>query len=97
MDRASTTPTLFFYHRADCHLCHEARDALKAVLAERRQRGKSVPPVDEVDIETDSYLLRRHLETIPVLAIEDRELKLTSSIRGIRNFLELALDAPASV
>jgi hypothetical protein len=64
------------------------------VLAERRQRGKPVPPVDEVDIDTDEYLHRRHMETIPVLAINDRELKLTSSVRGIRNFLELALDAP---
>jgi hypothetical protein len=35
------------------------------------------------------------METIPVLAINDRELQLTSSVRGIRNFLELALDVPA--
>jgi glutaredoxin len=92
MDRPSPPPTLFFYQRADCHLCHEARDALRTVLRERRDRRQAVPPVEEVDIDRDDYLLRRHMESVPVFAIYDRELKLQSSVRAIRRFLELALD-----
>jgi glutaredoxin len=92
----SSLPTLFFYHRIGCHLCHEARDALQTVLTERRDRGQPTPPVEEVDIETDDYLLRQHLEQIPVFRINDHELRLQGSVRALRRFLELALDGSTS-
>ena len=50
--------------RPGCHLCDEARTVLERV-------GH---PFEEVDIEGDDELFKRHLERIPVVELDGREL-----------------------
>jgi glutaredoxin len=60
--------TVTLYGRPGCHLCDEARDALRQIQATR-------PFVlQEVDIETDDALFMRYLERIPVIALDGEEL-----------------------
>jgi hypothetical protein len=60
--------TVRLYGRAGCHLCDDARAVLLRMRAER-------PFVlEEIDIETDDALLRRHLERIPVICVDGEEL-----------------------
>jgi glutaredoxin len=51
------------YGRPDCHLCDDAREALRRV-------GE---PFDEVDIESDDDLFKRYLERIPVVSVDGQE------------------------
>ena len=53
------------YSRPDCHLCHEAIESLTGLAAEF-----PALEIEEIDIETDDYLLRRYLERIPVVVID---------------------------
>jgi hypothetical protein len=62
----SPRPVVTLYERPDCHLCAEALAALESMLA----AGASFE-LERVDIEGDDELLRRHLERIPVIAVED--------------------------
>ena len=55
---------LVLYGRPDCHLCDEARDGLRMLLAD----GWTFELV-EVDIESDDGLMRRYLERIPVIEL----------------------------
>jgi glutaredoxin len=61
-------PTITLLGRPGCHLCDEAR----AVLQRVRSEWPFV--LEEVDIEADDELLRAHLERIPVVALDGREL-----------------------
>lgn len=90
---ASPPPTILLLTRPGCHLCDDARDELSFVLAERGRTGLRVPGVREIDIETDAALLRRHLETIPVLVADGAELPLAMRPGAIRAFLASVLDA----
>ena len=56
--------TVTLYGRPGCHLCDDARAALRRI-------GH---PFVEVDIESDDALLRRFLERIPVVALDGEEL-----------------------
>ena len=85
-------PTVHFYTRDGCHLCNDARDTLQAVLEERAAAGRRVPAVREVDLDSDAQAERKFGEVIPVLALDGRELRLATSPRAIRSFLENALD-----
>jgi glutaredoxin len=60
--------TVVLYGRPGCHLCDDARAALLRV-----QAGNSFV-LREIDIETDTDLLRRHLERIPVVSLDGEEL-----------------------
>jgi hypothetical protein len=60
--------TVRLYGRPGCHLCDEAR----AVLL--RLRAKRPFALEEIDIETDDALLRRHLERIPVICVDGEEV-----------------------
>jgi hypothetical protein len=60
-----SAPTVRLYARPDCHLCDEARAELEEMLA-----GGAVFELEEVDIDSDDELLRRHLERIPVIELE---------------------------
>ncbi|MBA2556403.1 MAG: glutaredoxin family protein [Chloroflexi bacterium] len=88
----SPQPTLHFYRRDGCALCDEGRAALQAVLEERAATGLPVPHVKPVDVGSDQELERRHLATIPVLALGGHELALAVSPRHIRSFLARTLD-----
>jgi glutaredoxin len=60
--------TVTLYGRDGCHLCDDARDVLLRIRAE-------LPfELVERDIESDDDLLRRYLERIPVVAVDDHEL-----------------------
>ena len=60
--------TVTLYGRPGCHLCDDARAALRQIQAAR-------PFVlQEVDIETDDRLFKRYLERIPVIALDGEEL-----------------------
>jgi hypothetical protein len=63
-----TLPVVTLYGRDGCHLCDDARAALLRI----RERVPFV--LEEVDIEADDALFRTHLERIPVVAVDGREL-----------------------
>jgi glutaredoxin len=50
--------------RADCHLCDAAREVIRLVL-----QGTSIGWV-EVDVDTDTELLRRYSEQVPVTLVD---------------------------
>jgi glutaredoxin len=56
------------YSRPGCHLCDEAREAL------RRLSAQAPFALDEVNIETSEELHARYLERIPVVALDGEEL-----------------------
>ena len=92
MADASPPPTITFLTHPGCHLCDDAREELAVVLAERGASGLAVPAIDEVDIEADSGLLARYLETIPVLLMGVDTLPLAMRPGAIRRFLDRVLD-----
>jgi hypothetical protein len=90
---ASVLPTLTFYTAPGCGLCHEARTLLQQVLEERAAAGLPGCRVEERRIGDDPAWQRRYAESIPVLAIGERELPLAISGRALRDFLRAALDS----
>ena len=60
--------TVVLYGKPDCHLCDDARAALRQIQATRPFVFR------EVDIETDDELFKRYLERIPVVALDGEEL-----------------------
>lgn len=87
-DSGSPSPTLWFYRRAPCHLCDEARAALQAVLEQRVLRGDPVPRVREIDLADEPALEQTHGSRVPVLAIRGSELALATSARQIGAWLD---------
>jgi hypothetical protein len=65
---------------------------LGVLLEERAARGLPAPAVEERDIDTDAALQARYAFTIPVVAIDGRELELVTSAAGLRRFLAETLD-----
>jgi hypothetical protein len=61
-------PVLTLYGKPGCHLCEDARAALREVLA-----GRDIP-LREVDVTLDPVIERRYGERIPVLAVDGEEL-----------------------
>jgi glutaredoxin len=53
------------YGRPDCHLCDEARDGLRDLIAS----GLAFE-LEEVNIEADDELHARYLERIPVIELD---------------------------
>ena len=86
-------PILRFYRRGGCDLCDDGRAALAAVLEERAAAGLTTPRVQWIDIDEDAAAHARYRDTIPVLALDERELLLAVSAHGIRRFLADALGA----
>lgn len=64
----SGAPRLTLLGKPDCHLCHEMREVVLRVLAER---GGSLL---ERDVREDPELERRYRFEIPVLLLGEREL-----------------------
>jgi Glutaredoxin-like domain (DUF836) len=63
-----TPPVLVLLGTAECHLCHEMRDALVPLL---RARGLGLV---ERDVRDDPEMERRYLLEIPVLLFGDVEV-----------------------
>jgi glutaredoxin len=59
---------LTVYGKPGCHLCDDARAAVRDVLAGRDVRLR------EVDVTLDPVLERRYGERIPVVALDGEEL-----------------------
>ena len=60
--------TVTLYTRPGCHLCDEARAALRRVCTQ------APFALEEIDIEGDDALHARYLERIPVIALDGQEL-----------------------
>jgi hypothetical protein len=90
---AAPLPDLILYTRPGCHLCDEAREAIEAVLADRRTRDLPVPSVVEIDIESDPELHRRFLERIPVVELEGARVELIVTVGKLRRVFAEVLDA----
>jgi hypothetical protein len=89
---AAPLPDLILYTRPGCHLCDEAREAIEAVLADRRTRDMRVPPVIEIDIESDPELHRRFLERIPVVELAGSHIELIVTVGKLRRVFADVLD-----
>jgi Glutaredoxin-like domain (DUF836) len=90
---AAPLPDLILYTRPGCHLCDEAREAINAVLADRRTRDLPVPTVVEIDIESDPELHRRFLERIPVVELDGNRIELIVTVGKLRRVFADVLDA----
>jgi glutaredoxin len=60
--------TVTLYGKPGCHLCHDAREAVRRVLLDRELR------LEEVDITLDPVLFARYGERIPVLELDGEVL-----------------------
>ena len=81
---------LTLYGREGCHLCDEARGAIEALASERGDIE-----LREVDIDSDDRLLRAHLERIPVVELDGREVStLVLDPEALRAALELHTVGP---
>jgi hypothetical protein len=90
-------PDLLLYSRADCGLCDEARDLLRALLHERARNGHPAPTLTEVDIASDHDLERALFDRIPVVELGDQRLELATSAAKLRRLLGDVLDgSPAT-
>lgn len=65
---ADARPILTVYGRADCHLCDEMIEALRAL------QGLFLFEIAVIDVDTDPELERRHGEKVPVLTHGGHEL-----------------------
>lgn len=75
--------TLTLYGKPGCHLCHDAREAVKRVLLERDVG------LEEVDITRDPVLFRRFGERIPVLELDGELLfEFTVDEAGLQRRLD---------
>jgi glutaredoxin len=61
------TARITFYTRTGCHLCDEARLVIEGVCAELGEEYA------EVDIDTDSTLVTRFGEEVPVTFVDGRQ------------------------
>ena len=86
----SPMPDLVLYARPGCSLCDEAREAIEAVIADRKARGLAVPNVLEVDFEADPELHRRYLDRIPVVELGNQRVELVASVGKVRRLLNEA-------
>jgi len=93
---AAPLPDLILYTRPGCHLCDEAREAIEAVLADRRTRDLPVPSVIEIDIESDPELHRRFLERIPVVELAGSRVELIVTIGKLRRVFADVLDGASA-
>jgi hypothetical protein len=79
---------LILYSRDGCHLCGDARDVVRAVLADRDVPGLPSPTLVERDIATNRDWERAFHTRIPVLELRGKRLELATSPSRIRRFIE---------
>jgi hypothetical protein len=61
-------PLVTLYGKPGCHLCEQARAAVRSL------QDECAFELEEVDVSLDAVLYRRYGERIPVLALEGEEL-----------------------
>jgi len=89
-------PDLVLWRGDGCHLCDDARELVRAVLAERAAAGRLNPALAERRIADDPAVERQLFEQIPVLEFDGRRLPLALRSGQVRAFLADVLDAPGS-
>lgn len=70
--RQHPAPRIRLLSRTGCHLCEEALADLEAILADYPDASLEV-----IDIDRDDELQLLHMERIPVVEIESREVCVT--------------------
>ncbi len=88
---------LVLYARPGCSLCDEAREAIEAVIDDRKARGLNVPRVVEWDIEADPELYGRYLDRIPVVELGNQRVELVVTVGKMRRLLNEAFGSVPSV
>jgi len=92
---ATPLPDLILYGRADCGLCDEARELLRALLDERRANALPTPTLREIDIASDPALERALFASIPVVELGDFRLETVTSAAKLRRLLDVLDGEPA--
>lgn len=92
MPNVPPLPDLVLYARPGCSLCDEAREAIRLVSDDRRERGLPVPEVVEYNIEDEAELHRRYLERIPVVELGAQRVELIVTVGKLRRLMSAALD-----
>jgi Glutaredoxin-like domain (DUF836) len=82
---------LVLYTRPGCHLCDEAREAIRLVVEDRLARGLATPTVVERNIDEDEALHRELFERIPVVEIGNQRVELIVSVGKVRRLLNETL------
>ena len=62
-----TKPHVIVYSRPGCHLCDEAKHAIRSAGVD------NLFTLEEINIESDPELLRKYKYDIPVITIDGRE------------------------
>jgi hypothetical protein len=93
MPNVPPLPDLIMYARPGCSLCDEAREAIRLVSDDRRERGLLVPELIELNIEDDPELHRRYLERIPVVELGDQRVELIVTVGKLRRLFATTVDA----
>ncbi|MBI3126338.1 MAG: glutaredoxin family protein [Candidatus Tectomicrobia bacterium] len=77
------SPVLTLYTRRQCHLCEEAKEALRAEFPNL--------PIEEIDVDTDPALAARHGEEVPVAFLgEAKAFKYRLDAARLRRLLAQA-------
>ena len=66
-----STVSLVLIGKPGCHLCDDARDVIRAVIADLPESGPAVA-VEERDILQDAELHEKYVEEIPVVLLDGR-------------------------
>ena len=66
-----STVSLTLIGKPGCHLCDDAREAIRSVIDDLPADGPEVA-VDEQDILQDAELYEKYVEEIPVVLVEGR-------------------------
>jgi hypothetical protein len=88
MSTTAPVPDLVLYGRPDCALCDEARDMIRALLAQRLDQGLPSPGLIERDIDTDAHWQREYFALIPVLEFDGRRIETVTSLATVRQLLD---------
>ena len=96
MPNVPPLPDLILYARPGCSLCDEAREAIRLVSDDRRERGLPVPEIVEHNIEDDPELHRRYLERIPVVELGDQRVELIVTVGKLRRLFTIAFDSEST-
>lgn len=96
MSNVPPLPDLVLYARPGCSLCDEAREAIRLVIDDRRERGLPIPEVVERNIEDDPELHRRYLERTPVVELGEQRVELIVTVGKLRRLMGAAFDTDAT-
>jgi hypothetical protein len=67
-----STVTVTLIGKPGCHLCDDAREAIRAVIADL-PAGSPAVHVEEFSILDDAELSERYVEDIPVVLVDGRQ------------------------